>query len=61
MIDIRTHLVLTQDRLADVRREQEKAARRAFTLQALKLERPPSRAASLFRAGPVRILRALRA
>jgi hypothetical protein len=61
MTDIRTHLVVTEYRLADVRREQEGAARRVFTLQALKLERPPRQAAHVFRAGPVRFLRALRA
>jgi hypothetical protein len=61
MTDIRTHLVVTEYRLADVRREQEESARRALTLQALKPERSPRRTARVFQAGPVRILRALRA
>ena len=58
MIDIQTHLVLTEHRLADVRRNQEKSARRASILQALRHERPAHRSTNP-EAGPLRRLRAL--
>jgi hypothetical protein len=58
MIDIQTHLVLTEHRLADVRRAQEKAARQAPTLRALRHEQPARRPTHAG-VGSLRRLRAL--
>lgn len=61
MTGLETHPVLGEYRLAELRREQERRARRALVLQTLRPQAPRARGSGTFRGLSLRSRGALRA